>query len=282
MFSRVLFAALLTWSTAVSAQNLTNAEVYDFAIGDVYYTVDNWHGYGNNASPLYVRDSVMDAQANMGGYEMLYTFTTQRFRGPMGPFDAEDTTYIYTFGYVDGSAVPEHYVDPWVSWGYVPDLDTLAPNDLLCGRIEWRRHYAPCDTCEIPGPPTPWDSYFVSGCGGPFYLNPENFWGDIFESHELIYYRKDGEECGTDIPMGISSWPEAERLIIFPDPVEQLLSWTGIPAMGRIRILAMNGSSVMDAPAATRMDVSVLDPGAYLFVLIDPQGVTHRARFIKR
>jgi hypothetical protein len=269
----------------ITAQGFTNAEVYDFAIGDVFYTEDQWAANGGYASPLYVRDSIMDVQVDVGGYEVLYTIFTQRFRGPVGPFDAEDTSYTYSFGYMDGTAVPEHYIDPSDGSGsdgpYAPSLDTVAPNAWLCGRMEWRRRYEPCDTCAIWGPPTPWDSYFVSGCGGPYYMNPLSFGTDISLNHELIYYRKGNDECGTDLPMGIPVRPAA-RLILFPDPVEHVLAWSGIPDAVSMRIYSVNGDLAMERSASTPVDVASLVPGAFMLVITERSGSVYRARFVKR
>jgi hypothetical protein len=286
MRNTALLLFMLVLALRGNAQGLTNAQVYDFAIGDVFYTEDQWDGNGGYASPLYVRDSIMDEQTEVGGYEVLYTIRTQRYRGTVGPFDAEDTMYVYQFGYVDGTQLPLHYIDPSDGSGsdgpYAPSLDTVQANAQLCGRIEWRRHYDPCDTCAVWGPPTPWDSYFVSGCGGRYHFSPESFWGDIHHTHELIYYRKGAEECGTDLPLAIPARPVLERLITFPAPVDQMLNWSGIADMGRLRILAMNGSVVMERPASSHVDVAALSPGAYVLQLAGTDGAVYRTRFVKQ
>jgi hypothetical protein len=281
----LLFTSILSLSG--HAQGLTNAEVYDFAIGDVFYTEDQWYCNGCYASPLYVRDSIMDEQTGVDGYEVLYTIRTQRYRGLIGPFDAEDTTYVYQFGYVDGTELPLHYIDPSDGSGsdgpYAPNLDTVQPNVQLCERVEWRRHYEPCDTCSVWGPPTPWDSYFVSGCGGPFYLSPVSFGSDIYRNHELIYYRKDGVECGTDLPMGFGRDVVLESPELFPDPVSDVLNWSGVRTHAHVRITSISGAVVRDVQVASAgLDVTGLNPGPYIFCITGNDQVIHRARFVKR
>lgn len=288
MKARLPHFVLLALPTLAHAQGLTYGQVYDFAIGDVFQTTDYWciNGCGTCPPFLYVQDSVMDRQLGSGGYQVLYTFQQQRYRAPGGPFAAEDTTLTYQWGIADSTAYPAHYEEPGggtnCSAPYEVAVDTVLSNSLYCGRLHWMRYYAPCDTCFCFGPPSPWSSFFVLGCGGPYWSDVADSPTDICFGLALTYFKKDGLECGDEIAMSVHGKPD-RSFTVFPDPVHDILNWTDAHAAERAEVLALNGTVMLDRGVASgRLDVSALSPGLYVLRLTGNDGRVTRSRFVKQ
>ena len=271
-----------------NAQGLTNGQVYDYDPGDVFLTTDYWCANGCFSCPpaLYVRDSVIDKQFNVGGYQVLYTIQQQRYRAPGGPFQAEDTTLVIDFGITDTTAYPEHHGagDPGFNCegSYVPTTDTVLSNTLYCGRLHWWQRFEPCDTCFCFGPPSPWSSRFVLGCGGPYWDDNADFPSDVCSGVALTYYNKGGVGCGNDLTMGMNRPEPRPSFTVFPDPADDVLGWSGVQGAVHVEVHSLGGGSVLRARAVDRIDVSMLSPGLYALCLTGSNGRTMRARFIKR
>jgi hypothetical protein len=209
MRAALAHALVLFLPAMASAQGLTNGQVYDFDIGDVFQTTDYWCAGGCFSCPpfLYVRDSIIDKQFSTGGYDVLYTIHQQRYRGPGGPFPAEDTTLVIDFGVADTTAYPEHWCAscPGDCVGIFLSHDTLIPLASACGLMSWREDRFPCDTCYCPAPPYTWSSTFIEGCGGPYHGMGAFDPNYVCSGVSLSYYNKGGVECGNEVAMGAAT-----------------------------------------------------------------------------
>lgn len=282
------FALCIVLSTGIHAQQLTNAEVFDFEPGDVFQTVDAWCASGCSSCPpfLYVRDSVINKQFGVGGYEVLYTFSSQRYRAPGGPFQAEDTTVVYDFGYALGTDVPIHYGDDGASGPnclgpYVPTQDTLRYETAFCANEVWFRRYEPCDTCFCFGPPSPWTSRFVRGAGGPYYDDNADFPTDVCFGRYLIYFVKDGVPCGNEIAMGMNEADATSLVTLCPNPAVDRVVVNGATAGDVALFHNSMGQMVLRTAAMGTIDLNGLQPGHYTVTLLKAGGAAAHAPLVK-
>lgn len=283
MKAMIPMTAAVLLATSACGQGLTNAEVFDYDLGDVVQS--KYYYYGPNAGAWphrYIRDSIIGVAFNVGGLEVEYTSAQHRFCLPGGPFPAEDTVMIVQFGYVDGTAYPEH-ADLGVNCPYyVPLTDTVAPWDLFCERTTWlQTDHVPCDTCECWEAGPPWFSRFVAGVGGPYHW-AQPWPTGIVVQHELVYYHKGTDVCGTEFVMGTDGSPARATFAVMPNPAEDEVRWTGNHPNGSALLMDMAGRILLRATDSGHMDIAGLPPGSYQLLLQHDRGTRQAARFIKR
>ncbi len=282
--------ALLTTIAAVlhllvSGQGLTNAEVFNYALGDVVQSKYYYYGFQVGAWPQrYVRDSITGIAYDVNGLEVEYTSEQHRFCLPGGPFPAEDTVETVHFGYAVGNAYPEHaYLGLYCDY-YVPGIDEVEPWALFCDRDTWlQMDFLPCDTCDCWEGNSSWYSRFVAGVGGPYYWRlPDEGPSDYAIQHELVYFRKGADACGTEIVMGLSDPQRPDHLVLSPNPAVDLVRWSVSPEAGDVVLLDASGRVLRQSKDVGVLAVEDLSAGLYLVMIRSGGGTVRSARFVKR
>ena len=263
---------------------LTNAEVFDYDLGDVVQSSYRYEGMQvGNWPRRYIRDSIIDIAYNVNGLEVEYTSMQHRFCLPGGPFPAEDTVEIVQFGYADGAAFPVHAYLGLNCDYYVPGYDEVEPWALFCDRDTWfQADFMPCDTCSCWEGNSIWYSRFVAGVGGPYYWRlPNEGWNDYAVQHDLVYFRKGAEVCGTEVVLGMAEARSQEGLVLWPNPVDDVLRWTTRDQRADVMVLDASGRELRRGKDAGFLVVDDLAPGTYHLLLRDAEGA-HATRFVKR
>jgi hypothetical protein len=280
--STATLAVLL--SLQAYAQGLTYAEVFDYDLGDVVQSSYRYDGMEVGLWPRrYVRDSIIDIAYNVNGLEVEYTSQQHRFCLPGGPFPAEDVVETVHFGYVDGTAFPEHADLGNNCEYYVPFYDAVEPWPTACGRDTWTQRFLLCSGCSCLEMPSDWRSHFVAGVGGPYYWRlAAEFPSDYAVQHDLVYYRKGAEECGTEVVMGVSERQAPEPLVLAPNPAVDVVKWSASTGTGDVVLMDLSGRVLLQGRDIGLLVIEDLSSGAYQLVLRSTNGDIRAARFVKR
>jgi hypothetical protein len=126
------------------------------------------------------------------------------------------------------------------------------------------------------------DPYYISGLGGPYYNCPSLIWENTL-INEIVYYKKGTEtwgiplDCDSLLNVGVAELVKSPSVQLFPNPSGGLLTCV-LPAETRIPLLLdiydISGRNVLEfilSELTTQLDISILTPGAYLYVIKSPQ-----------
>lgn len=248
-----------------SAQtNLSNAEVFDFEVGDVFhhtYSAEiNLQSYPGSS----FLDTVITEAWTTDLDSVMYVFSSWRHALPFMGFPSTITHVFDSLWVTDLSYPATHY---GLSSPCPPVLDSLGPDQDHCNRTAWVQ-YQTGDTC--PGNYDSWISTFLQGCGGPYYTSYE-YWTFTYQEHLLRYYRNGSDECGTalSIPLGLpaenvapntmqlSPNPATDRVtIILSRPIQE----------AHVEVFNVQGELVQSIPlnsTSTDIRITHLNAGIY-------------------
>ena len=98
-------------------------------------------------------------------------------------------------------------------------------------------------------PPSSYGSVLLGlGVTSYFYQDPFTPWDPYyFEIRDLVYFKKDGVECGQEIHLGIAENNRQARIELLPNPTKDNLVITSSSRMDRIDILNTGGQIVLHA-----------------------------------
>jgi len=236
--------------TSKSQDILTNAEVYDFNVGDIFHTEQIMDG-GGFGERIVLNIEILDKYYS-DDYEILsYIREFEKSH-----FISDPPEWIYSY-YIDtliignlDSLVYDGNIDIVYSHPYLFNGRTICENEwnneFNWGYIRW-----------------------VEGCGntGSYIENIE----PTFASNliQLVYYKKGEEEWG--LPMIVSSEEidaGTSAISIFPNPAKDYIKIIADePEDMIIRLVTLNGKEVLNAklnPKNGTIDISRLSPGIYI------------------
>lgn len=110
---------------------------------------------------------------------------------------------------------------------------------------------------------------YVAGIGMYYYRKFEQFYQQMWQTiREIVYYKKDGITCGTEVLTSVESLPEAQSISIFPNPSDGHIQLSGpLSTPVRCSLFSISGSLVEEIqllPGQTQLDYSHVAPGIYL------------------
>jgi hypothetical protein len=98
-------------------------------------------------------------------------------------------------------------------------------------------------------------------------------------STELLYYKKNGVECGDRIKVGIGNL-HIEPIDLYPNPANTTIQLQGIPQKSTYTITNQLGESVSQGIYNQEIDISNLPQGVYV-VQVQSDGTLYYAKFMK-
>ncbi|MEO5585150.1 MAG: T9SS type A sorting domain-containing protein [Flavobacteriales bacterium] len=137
-------------------------------------------------------------------------------------------------------------------------------------------------------PPSSYGSVLLGlGITSYFYQDPFSPWDPYyFEIRDLVYFIKDGVECGQEIHLGISENNMQVRIELLPNPTKGNFVITSSDRMDRIDILNARGQVVLHAePRADQVELGLADvpSGPYFASIYLMDGsIAHRKVIVAR
>jgi hypothetical protein len=264
------------------AQTLTNGQVYNYDIGDVFQIehsvyYPNWCTY---TLPSIWTDSVISKSYSFTGDTVTYVlhrdaYTPQLCAPPCTP---TWNSAFYTVSY-DTSSTAFHYPYPFSS----PTSDTLINDSAYCNKLTWFE-YGENDTASTSETVIT-TSWLVSGCGGPYY-DVRDDTGPTCFYHKLFYFRKGGTTCGTYYyhapnPVTVPEYSHT-RLLLFPNPADSKLNVTGCGDNSSYIISDNSGRKIVEGLINEEsVDISKLAKGSYFITFLNDNKEKITKSFIK-
>lgn len=171
MIKNLIVSVLGIFCLINSKAQLTNSEVYDFEVGDVFQTRDWSPSYPGYALRL---DTVVEKIIGVDTIK----YVIHRIDGAFGPPPLPSLQYLTdTLVITNLNSPAEHFY----YWSCLTPIDDTTYNS--CADTVYRRSANYDDTCFEP---PMWESFLRVGLGGPYY-NITDYSSNVDYTHELIY-----------------------------------------------------------------------------------------------
>lgn len=208
---------LMIGNLQLSAQVLTNKQVYDFLPGDIFQveyveTINTTiHPCAFPSLLTIITDSIISKHYSANNDTVFYETQSVYYK----PFQCDPrlppirTVYKSTRQYTNLNDSAIHYKDRIC----LPVSDTLYYSSAYCGKYVWERH----SNFDIKYcfEEAKWSSTLIEGCGGPYV----NSWGIEGQyTNRLTYYKKGGIPCGVYNTVGVSENKSIASSYLYPNP----------------------------------------------------------------
>jgi hypothetical protein len=263
-------------SPAAGLINLTEDMIYDYQTGDeieyhdVYYQMDGppWNNYSK-----YVKQIFLDRSET----ENVIYYTVDQTT-----YNADSNTIIldtvlltisksHNYGEIPFNKIDQDY-NLQLTQLYNADYCGL---DLWTYRVEPQfKTYCDFDNCwgdfDIPGPPPIQETVYVCGLGIYYFKDhlvappPEGY----YALKEIVYFNKNGIECGEDMITGIADRPSVTQdFSIYPNPAKDFIFVNNNDNTGDLLIISnIQGLIIKEFPVQNKfqkIDISDLAQGLY-------------------
>jgi len=266
---------------AAGFNSLTNEMVYDHQAGDEIQYLDQYYSYQgppyfnylNYIKHIFLDRTELPDLISYTVERIIYKTDSNIILHDTINLNYNRNTIIaeIPFGKLDQDhslIIPEFYSDNYCElnlWSY-----SLEPQYLA---------YCLADNCwgsyDIPGPPPDEETIYVCGLG--LYLDrsaisappPEGY----SHTYKIIYFKKDGIECGEEILVNIDDPPiPSSCFTVYPNPAkDNLCVRINNNATGTIIISDLNGRQlrkILINDQATEIEIDGLNNGMYLVKII--------------
>lgn len=274
---RSQFALFMLCCSAIGVKGqsyLTNADVFDYAVGDVFQSRGQAFTIWGSSPPADYTDTVTSKWISSAADTIIYTLRHWVVTYQMSPdipptvVSSDDTLTV--------TALDQPAMQFVVTDACPPVLDSMGLDPELCGRSSWWM-FSAGDTCTWGYSGS--SSQVVAGCGGPYFstIDEEGSGG----GYRLTYYHKAAEECGVfhELPTGLGGLDVPRTLHVFPNPTsgfvrfgEWVSDLTVQDAVGAIRRMTTAGAVV---------DLGAEPNGIYVITGRTRSGQYFRARVVK-
>lgn len=272
----LLFISCLSLNTNFA--QLTNAQVYNFAVGDVFQV--KYDGPGVGPKPIET-DTVIAKYYSSGMDSLFYIMNHLEYVGSFMQNPPIYNYYIDTVIITNLNALANHF-------NYFnscrPTSDTVMISS--CGFTFERLHSNHADTCFEP---PIWYSDLYPGLGGPYYYmyDPSLFGtGQEWYSKTLNYYHSNQHgECGTyQSVASLNDFSLDFEVNIFPVPATSEIQIEAALPITDYAIYSMNGLELLQNEkinSSGKIDLSSLQAGGYLLQISSSDRVK-KIKFIKQ
>jgi hypothetical protein len=272
-----LCCLLLCISFVNQAQSfLTNAEVYNFDIGDVIQArFDIPWKYTN----VYETKTILKKTYSKTNDSLFYTIKKELLS--INSINSSLNSYSTSTeidSVTDLNMIALHHNQTSGCMG--PLIDTVYQD--YCDRTVWKKHTEKSLSCDSS--PNAETTYFVKGLGGPYYIYTSAIvWTSLpATKYELIYYSKSSQSCGTLVTSIKEHAFSESGFSIYPNPASDYLLIKTIGTYKSYDIMNVYGQLIESQKInAGSIDISHLPKGAYIFSLHTNENNIYRQKFIK-
>jgi len=259
----ILCSILLAFSLNGISQNyLTNRQVYDFAIGDVFQTEYQEYTYIGSKPPIYATKTITNKIFSLNGDTITYTINNQTYQPPSCATCPDiRNTFVATEVVTDlDSAVYKENLTPC----YLTS-DTIIYNSCNT-KIWWITSIfdSACSTTSS------FSEQYFQGAGGPYYdiITPSSL-SVTRKIYSLHYYRKGNTTCGTYNSVGINSIEENKQLIKFyPNPTRGAIKFETSDDFVSFKVYDIIGKICLSGSVNNNaIDISKLIDGTYFIAV---------------
>jgi hypothetical protein len=275
----LLFSAFLTPFNSRAQTHLTNRQVYDFNVGDVFET----ESQGDNSVPTYRITKVLQKWTSVTSDTIYYvdsafSYVPWTWVGPGSYSAGKDTTLITQ---LDSNVA----LGGGVSNCSCNKMKDTVYNDSIyqCGRkVEWRLPDTSCTNHCFE--PVTMSQEAIEGCGAGYgYYNDLTV--PMYSKYVLIYYKKGTETCGSYY-LGVEDIKNNTQSVkVYPNPATDkftLAVQSTKPLLnGRVEVYNVLGEMVYTSSvnpseggtSNTTISLSGQTAGVYFVKLISDTGV---------
>jgi hypothetical protein len=267
------------------SQTFTNAQVYDFAVGDVYQVTrqDVYNPPMSSCSTTTVKtDSILLKYYSAAMDTVFYTIHTDIYKPFICPSFSPPyfSSYTSTVFYTNLSDTATHF-EGWPIC-MVPS-DTIYNSTSTGCNDKWI-YESNTDLPPCFEEPT-WSSTFILGAGGPYVILQDPHYSNQMYTEYLNYYRKGTLSCGTyyhaPSPMDIFE-PEKDRIQLYPNPTINVIHIRAVEENTYYTVTDITGRKIMDGEIKNAIiDVSQLQKGIYFISLSPRKGTWITKSFIR-
>jgi hypothetical protein len=210
----IFLAFQLIHSSYLSQTFLTNAQVYDFEVGDVVQGRYQSSAPFSFGPPGYETKTIIGKEISQSLDTIYYTIKRDYYIPPACPTCSPTFSYDTIIQTITNLDLPANHLNETSCF----DLRDTSYYDY-CGREVWERLPIPVENCFEPVSHT---TKFVAGVGGPFFTKNDPK-GPLYTEFVLIYYSKDTVICG-NLMVSIPELVENNiPLKIYPNPADENL-----------------------------------------------------------
>ena len=269
---------------------LTNADIYNYSIGDIfqYHSITHYNnGPPGQNSEQFTRFTIIDKLITADS--VIYTAEKTDFE--KGSSSATNDIVLLKYKANEEIArIPFEYIDPEIFSYTVRSMRF----ETYCGIKRWTYRVNPhqglryCSfaNCwgsnDVPGPEPTDEDVYTCGLGLYYSIYAEGvihpYDPGYYHSSELIYSQKNGVDCGSEAFLGISEKPLVSDLFsVYPVPARDFLTVeTEQPIGSWLSIHTISGTEINKQQlfeTKTQIDVSHLKSGIYMLKLITGKSV---------
>ncbi|MES1222724.1 MAG: T9SS type A sorting domain-containing protein [Bacteroidota bacterium] len=252
----VLVLAIAYGGNTSAQSTLTNAQVYDFEVGDIILSRYQSYGiFGPGGPPAYITRTILAKSFSSNNDSIVYSVKTDSYT----PAACQACTASYSSAVVpliisDLGALAEH--NNHTTCLGVADTSYLA----YCNKQVWERHAVIDTGCFEPVTES---SFLVAGLGGPYFNKIEPM-GPLLTQYDLLAYRKYQDSCGVLLAVAENKLAGME-LELFPNPSSDKIYVSGKAEIVSYDVLDFTGKLVLSGKLTDKqIDVSKLDKGSYI------------------
>lgn len=273
----------------VGFHRITSVSLYDYQPGDVVQT----RSYSGNTLPngqpfTYHKRTVLARTETPDS--VIYTMTWESF----GTTTTDLTFGTYVQRYSKHEVLAELPFDRF-DGAHVRLSRSVHP---VCGASFWylfTDEVPGLNQCEsfgcwvsadTQGPPHTAYSSLQLGVGRRSYFMEilgSGWGGYYFSIQEILYYKKNGIECGTEVSVTVPEAIQEEAVVFGPNPVDDELIFEATSVIRSIELIDQHGRTVAQLHALRqdlRIDVSQLVPGLYFATIQMENGARSHHRIM--
>lgn len=266
MKTKLLLFSIFACVQSLNAQ-LTNRQVYDFEVGDVFHIQYEANVIG---PPLSHLDTIIQKSVSVGLDSITYTIARKAYAPAWtnGSF-----YYVPSIEKLVVSNLNES-VTHYNGFSCAPDQDSTFTGN--CNEMIERKYFVWDTSCMDP---PIWRSDVILGLGGPYYdvYDPSSLGTpDEYQRKKLIFYnsKKQGQ-CGSKIKVVGLNEELFASIQLFPVPSSNSIQLNTPFIQWKYTIYAQNGSMVASGESHEmnqNLDISHLQNGYYFVEILSENG----------
>jgi hypothetical protein len=272
----VFFLFCLCFNSVSLAQTIfTNAQVYDFNVGDKILSRYQASGlFGPSGPPSYLTETYLSKSWSSNSDTIIYSLLSETYVPPACP-NCTATYYsgISTKRITDLALPAEH--------GNQTTCFAIADTNYndYCNKFIWEKHPVIDTGCFEPLLHT---TRMVMGLGGP-YFQKTDVMGPLFTERRLVAYRKNQDSCGVLLATMDQEKKESNAFKVFPNPCESMLHLLNFTMGDYYDIIDNQGCLIKCGKISSdEIDVINLPKGLYYLQTYSNRGIIAFTQFIKQ
>lgn len=266
----IISTIIILTSLHCYSQTLTNRQVYDFEVGDVFQYFGSSPSFGASW-----RDTIVGKSFSINNDTVFYQ------KNSVGN-SSSNPNYVYSSSikfYTNLDSVASHYYLDQCTTS-PPPSDTLFQSSQYCNQLTWRRTTNHDLNCFEDNSYT---SELIVGCGGPYHVAYIGIGGSDYYEYKLTYFKKGTVSCGNPFSTGIDEINLLNSINIYPNPTNSNIqvSISNNISVKKYSISTVSGQIIGDYIFSNIIDISNLKSGVYFFTFLSFDNLKITKKIIK-